>query len=104
MLDKIVFSAAKSRACTPLAEPAMLVGGALVGRGGQTSGGPQSKASAFRPALTMARSSAGVVEGLTPYGTERLERSAPADAAGGTQRTSGRPRRARQHGGLCSAA
>jgi hypothetical protein len=50
----------------------VLAGGALVGGGGlvQTSGGPESKASAFRPASTMARSSAGRL--ITAANTKRL--------------------------------
>jgi len=46
-------------------EPAVLVGGALVGRGG-----PESKASAFKPASTIARSSAGRL--ITVAQTNRL--------------------------------
>jgi hypothetical protein len=43
------------------AEAAVLVGSALVGGGGFVAdgGGPESKASALRPASTMARSSVG---------------------------------------------
>ena len=53
-------------------EAAVLVGGALVGGGGssQTSGGPESKASAFRPASTIARSSVGRL--ITVAQTKRL--------------------------------
>jgi hypothetical protein len=48
------------------AEAAVLVGGALVGRGG----GPESKASAFKPASTIARSWAGRL--ITVAHTKRL--------------------------------
>jgi len=46
-------------------EAAVLVGGALVGRGG-----PESKANALRPASTMARSAAGRL--ITVAQTKRL--------------------------------
>jgi hypothetical protein len=54
------------------AEAAVLVGGALVGRGGLVAdeGGPESKASAFKPASTMARSSVGRL--ITVAHTKRL--------------------------------
>ncbi len=52
-------------------EPAVLVGGALVGRGGLVAdGGPESKASALRRASTTARSSAGRL--MTVAQTKRL--------------------------------
>jgi hypothetical protein len=53
-------------------EPAVLVGGALVGGGGLVpdEGRPQSKASAFKPASTMARSSVGRL--ITVAQTKRL--------------------------------
>jgi hypothetical protein len=54
------------------AEPAVLVGGALVGGGGFVAdgGGPESKASAFRPASTIARSLGGRL--ITVAQTKRL--------------------------------
>jgi hypothetical protein len=53
-------------------EPAVLVGGALVGGGGLVPDErrPQSKASAFKPASTMARSSVGRL--ITVAQTKRL--------------------------------
>jgi hypothetical protein len=54
------------------AETAVLVGGALVGGGGLVADerGPESKASAFRPASTIARSSVGRL--ITVAQTKRL--------------------------------
>jgi hypothetical protein len=62
------------------AEAAVLVGGALVSGGGssQTSGGPEPKASALRPASTIARSSAGRLITVAPtkrFGSNVLVRA-----------------------------
>jgi len=58
------------------AEAAVLVGGALVGRGGLVAhqGRPESKESAFKPASTIARSSVGRL--ITVAHTKRLASNA----------------------------
>ena len=69
------------------AEAAVLVGSALVGRGGLVAdqGGPESKASAFRPASTIARSSVGRL--ITVAHTKRLGSNALIGAPSRSRRS-----------------
>jgi Tfp pilus assembly protein PilF len=87
-------------------EPAVLVGGAPVGGGWLAADKrrTESRASALRPASTIARSLAGRRRRAHPLREKRLECPASADAASDPQRTASRSCRSREHRGGCPVA